>query len=732
MAENKTESFRLKFKLMGNGETKIKKNEFVSPKSKSVLKPVNSNVSKDSDCEVKSPKLEKSPASEVMPPHASPKAVPDNQQALHAVFQETDAAVKKMKAVLGNYRAKTFFKPNIPFLKGVNSGISQIESGLLKISEAFSGKVESSEVVALEPPTPPVSEAGSSVHADNHNDSTAVTTDTSIHIEDDIVSISSNDDKPPVTTVTTTKSSTKRKRESGSKQVGRPPNKRARRRSLLSSFMTTKKEDVKTEDSNEDSQEEDKDETEEKEFEVEKIIDYNKVKGVGQYLVRWRGYKADDDTWEPYENLTGCEDILDIFIRGMLQERIDATTQEDFKDLQLPGESDLSKVLRDAFWAQLTAPCQEDVVAALPLLVGKKVRVKPMPELEEDVDRLLATKDLVRHKKLFDEIQSQLVLRECKQQRDIQEAELRRWQREMSRVCVDPAPLTVINEVDLQLPPKDFVYINEYVASKGIEIPKEPMVGCSCEDCGNSQGRCCPKAMSSHFAYTKHGRLKVSIGTAIYECNKMCACAESGNCINRVVQRGRKIQLTIFRTANNRGWGVKAGELIRAGSFVTEYVGEVISSEEAERRGQIYDTRGCTYLFDLDYNKGDLNPYTVDAAKYGNVSHFINHSCDPNLVVFNVWVNCLDPDLPKLALFAVREIKKGEEITFDYNASCSRNTAGNISSEDLGESALLSSPSHGSQQLGTLDMAVRKTPKRVSAGTTECHCGAANCRKVFF
>lgn len=86
----------------------------------------------------------------------------------------------------------------------------------------------------------------------------------------------------------------------------------------------------------------------------------------------------------------------------------------------------------------------------------------------------------------------------------------------------------------------------------------------------------------------------------------------------------------------------------------------------------ITDTKGCTYLFDLDYDKGDQNLFTVDAFKYGNVSHFINHSCDPNLIVYNVWINCLDPDLPRLALFASQDIKKGEEITFDYNAGTAR------------------------------------------------------------
>ena len=66
-------------------------------------------------------------------------------------------------------------------------------------------------------------------------------------------------------------------------------------------------------------------------------------------------------------------------------------------------------------------------------------------------------------------------------------------------------------------------------------------------------------------------------------------------------------------------------ETIEKHQLVTEYVGEAITQEEAEERGKVYDSCGQTYLFDLDFNEGECL-YTLDAKKYGNISHFINHS----------------------------------------------------------------------------------------------------------
>ena len=55
-----------------------------------------------------------------------------------------------------------------------------------------------------------------------------------------------------------------------------------------------------------------------------------------------------------------------------------------------------------------------------------------------------------------------------------------------------------------------------------------------------------------------------------------------------------QIKLAIFKTDNGCGWGVKTLENIRKGTFVVEYVGEVITSEEAEERGKSYGKqRNC-------------------------------------------------------------------------------------------------------------------------------------------
>ncbi len=64
---------------------------------------------------------------------------------------------------------------------------------------------------------------------------------------------------------------------------------------------------------------------------------------------------------------------------------------------------------------------------------------------------------------------------------------------------------------------------------------------------------------------------------------------------------------------------------------------QIITTDEAERRGHIYDRQGSTYLFDLDYVE---DVYTVDAAHQGNISHFVNHSVSVFRRKFKVFRLC--------------------------------------------------------------------------------------------
>ncbi|KAM6287061.1 histone-lysine N-methyltransferase SUV39H2 isoform X2 [Aptenodytes patagonicus] len=202
---------------------------------------------------------------------------------------------------------------------------------------------------------------------------------------------------------------------------------------------------------------------------------------------------------------------------------------------------------------------------------------------------------------------------------------LRRWKEELNRKKNHKAMILVENTVDLEGPPLDFYYINEYKPAPGINVINGITTGCECADCPAE--KCCPKEAGFILAYNKRKKLKIQPGLPIYECNSFCRCGP--DCPNRIVQKGTPYSLCIFRTNNGRGWGVKTLQKIKTNSFVMEYVGEVITSEEAERRGQLYDNQGNTYLFDLDY---DSDEFTVDAARYGNVSHFVNHSVIPCFV----------------------------------------------------------------------------------------------------
>ena len=107
------------------------------------------------------------------------------------------------------------------------------------------------------------------------------------------------------------------------------------------------------------------------------------------------------------------------------------------------------------------------------------------------------------------------------------------------------------------------------------------------------------------------------------------------------------------RRSRIQGWGVFATEPIPKNKRIIHYAGEKISNQESLRRERRYIRSGHIWCFKL------TNRTVIDAGVGGNDARFINHSCRPNCYVDIrdgvIWIR------------AARNIRKGEELTYDYN-----------------------------------------------------------------
>ncbi|KAI1733044.1 SET domain-containing protein [Ditylenchus destructor] len=64
----------------------------------------------------------------------------------------------------------------------------------------------------------------------------------------------------------------------------------------------------------------------------------------------------------------------------------------------------------------------------------------------------------------------------------------------------------------------------------------------------------------------------------------------------------------------------------------------------------------------------------IDARYKANLARFLNHSCDPNLFPQIVRIGSLSP---RLALYAMKDIAVGEELSYSYgNISSTQTTLG--------------------------------------------------------
>jgi SET domain-containing protein len=108
----------------------------------------------------------------------------------------------------------------------------------------------------------------------------------------------------------------------------------------------------------------------------------------------------------------------------------------------------------------------------------------------------------------------------------------------------------------------------------------------------------------------------------------------------------------VKRRSRIAGWGVYATRPISKNTRIIDYAGEKISNRESLRRERRYLKRGHIWCFKLN------SRWVRDAAVGGNIARFINHSCTPNcysqIIGDTIWIR------------AARNIRKGEELTYDY------------------------------------------------------------------
>ncbi|KAJ8286521.1 hypothetical protein GJAV_G00040110 [Gymnothorax javanicus] len=224
----------------------------------------------------------------------------------------------------------------------------------------------------------------------------------------------------------------------------------------------------------------------------------------------------------------------------------------------------------------------------------------------------------------------------------------------------EKVPVPCVNGVDSEPCPDNYKYVPLSCVTSPMNIDKNitHLQYCVCtDDCSSTNCMC--GQLSLRCWYDKDGRLLPEFSREepplLFECNHACSCWR--NCKNRVVQNGLRTRLQLFRT-RKMGWGVKSLQDISQGTFVCEYVGEIISDAEADVR------ENDSYLFNLDSKVGDV--YCIDARFYGNISRFINHMCEPNLFPVRVFTSHQDLRFPHVAFFASRNISAGEELGFDY------------------------------------------------------------------
>jgi len=382
--------------------------------------------------------------------------------------------------------------------------------------------------------------------------------------------------------------------------------------------------------------------------EIDEIINDEFILGTHYYLVKWKKWSRGFNTWERYGTLYKSQQLLLKYIKNKKTDKYANNCKRDVSGIQLMLSRKTISYLFELF--------RTESGLCLPTI------------LPEDVSGLFNSLDngaehvQSQRKKSFIMFLTTISLGYFRQR---QLTNLRQWEIDIN-VVTRGHKIKVENNMDLEGPPNFFVYVTKYVPQPTIIIPDDPPIGCTCKKNCQSSEECCNEISGYSAVYDVNKNIMVAPGYPVFECNSKCKCTTS--CTNRVVQLGSKVNVCIYKT-RKYGWGIKSTQNIKKGQFVARYIGEIITVEESEQRLNNGSSR-MDYMWNLDFDDSQNYKYIIDGTHYANFTYFINHSCNANLNVYAVWINCLDRNLPQLALFASRDISAGEQLTTNYFSRC--------------------------------------------------------------
>ena len=120
------------------------------------------------------------------------------------------------------------------------------------------------------------------------------------------------------------------------------------------------------------------------------------------------------------------------------------------------------------------------------------------------------------------------------------------------------------------------------------------------------------------------------------------------------------------RKSKVHGKGIVATENIKKNTKIIQYIGEKVTKREGDKRSELrlktyLDSKktGSVYIFELN------KKYDLDGSPLYNKARYINHSCEPNCEV--------DIKNDKIWISSIKNIKKGEELSYDYGFSFDKN-----------------------------------------------------------